>query len=186
MKTKTAVLMILSVIFIVILIGAALIFPKLSQAYEEDKNKSSFVQSNEMPASDFTVYDENGKEVSLSDSYGKPIVVNFWATWCGYCVKELPDFDALYKEYGDEIVFMMVDLPDGQRETESSARSFIKEKGYSFPIYFDLNGSASKAYVENGIPVTVFIDKNGNLSEKHIGMMNANTLRKYLEKMVGE
>ena len=186
MKTKTVVLITLSIIFIVLLIGVALIFPKLTEAFEKSTTKSSSGASAEMSAPDFTVYDTNGNKVKLSDNLGKPIVVNFWATWCTYCVKELPDFDALYEEYGDDVVFMMVDLPDGQRETESAARSFIKNNGYSFPVYFDLDGSAHNAYIESGIPVTVFIDSEGNLMEKHVGMMQENSIRENLEKLVGE
>lgn len=191
MRKKTVIILALSVLFVGVLIAVALIFPRLTELYEKSgKNpagESSFGGSqNKISATDFTVYDTSGNEIRLSDKTGKPTVVNFWATWCGYCVNELPDFDVLYKEYGNKVNFMMVDLPDGQRETESAARSFIKNHGYSFPVYFDLNGSASKAYVDGGIPVTVFVDKEGNILEKHIGMMHETSIREYLEKMVGE
>ena len=180
MKIKSIIT--ITVVFAMLLIGLAIVFPKISEKYE----KTKVGKTNKISATDFTVYDKDGKGVKLSDKKGKPVVVNFWATWCGYCVNELPDFDKLYEEYKDKVVFMMVDLPDGQNETKSGALSFVKQEGFSFPVYFDSDGSARKAYVENGIPVTIFIDKNGNLYNKNIGMMHESTIREYLDAMIGE
>ena len=69
------------------------------------------------PAPDFTVYDRNGQPVRLSDMFGKPIVLKFWASWCGPCRSEMPDFDEVYRLLGDEVVFMLVNLTDGEVET---------------------------------------------------------------------
>ena len=68
-------------------------------------------------APDFTVYDLEGNEVHLTDFFGKPIIVNFWASWCGPCKMEMPDFDVAYNTYKDDIVFLMVNMTDGSRET---------------------------------------------------------------------
>ena len=93
-------------------------------------------------APDFTVLDKDGNTVRLSEKFGKPIVINFWATWCPPCKQELPDFDKLCKEYGDRVVFMMVNLTDGYRDTVDGTKRFVSGKGYTFPVYFDKIGRA--------------------------------------------
>ena len=112
-------------------------------------------------APDFTVYDQAGNAVRLSDYRGTPVVLNFWASWCGPCRSEMPDFDAAYQELGEEIQFLMVNLTDGSRETVEGASEFVKEQGYSFPILFDSSYEASTAYQVFSIPTTIFIDAEG-------------------------
>ena len=184
---KRSTVIILCVTFVVVLVGVAIIFPMLSEKYTDENDDAASVDISDVSsATDFTVYNEGGKAINLSDKKGKPVVVNFWASWCVYCVKELPDFENLYREYKDRVDFMMVDLPDDRRETKSAALKFIEQNGYSFPVYFDMNGEAANAYVESGIPVTVFIDKSGNLYYKNVGMMHESTIREYLDAMLGE
>lgn len=136
-------------------------------------------------APDFTVTDKNGKKVSLSDYFGKPIIINFWASWCGSCRSELSSFDALSAEYNGDAVFMMVNLTDGYRDTVSGIKNFVADSGYTFPVYFDTSHNASGAYSVSGIPVTVFIGSDGNVVKKYIGPMSANTLRGYIETTIG-
>ncbi len=112
-------------------------------------------------APDFTVVDIDGNEIKLSDMRGKPVIVNFWASWCGPCKSEMPDFDEAYKKYGDEICFMMVNMTDGSSETVSTASKFIASKGYSFPVYYDTKMEAAIAYNVYSIPATYFIDSEG-------------------------
>lgn len=130
---------------------------------------------------DFTVTDADGGDVKLSDHFGKPIVVNMWATWCGYCVQELPDFESAYQTYGDEVDFMMVDAG----ENNATVEAFIAKNGYTFPVYYDLQGDAAVAYQVQGIPVTLFIDADGVLVKKQIGMLDAATLQKNIDKIIG-
>lgn len=102
------------------------------------------------------VEDKDGNTIRLSDFLGKPVIVNFWASWCGPCQSEMPDFDTFYTEYGDDIVFMMVNLTDGSRETKESAQKFIDENGYSFPVYFDTDLNGASTYGASSIPATYF------------------------------
>lgn len=136
-------------------------------------------------APDFTVLDKDGNTVRLSDKFGKPVVINFWATWCPPCKQELPDFDKLCKEYGDRVVFMMVNLTDGYRDTVDGTKRFVSGKGYTFPVYFDTKDNAASAYNVSSIPQTTFIDANGNIYTTRIGAMNEATLRIYLNALLG-
>ncbi|MCR5664358.1 MAG: TlpA family protein disulfide reductase [Oscillospiraceae bacterium] len=133
---------------------------------------------------DFTVLDVNGNAVKLSDAFGKPIVVNFWATWCGPCRSELGHFDELCAEYGDDVVFMMVNLTDGTTDTVESVKAFAAEYGYSFPLYFDTEYSGVYAYSVNAIPVTLFINADGTLHHQQIGSMDEDTIRGFIEEIV--
>ena len=113
------------------------------------------------PAPDFTVYDAEGKEWSLSDFKGKPVVINFWASWCGPCKSEMPEFEEIFKRYGDRVHFLMVNLTDGDQETVQSASEFISRSGYTFPVYYDTKSFAATAYSVSTIPATYFIDAEG-------------------------
>lgn len=134
-------------------------------------------------APDFTVTDMDGNKVKLSDYFGKPIVINFWATWCGPCKSELPAFNKLYGENKNDVVFLMVNLTDGYRDTVKSVNKFVADNNYSFPVYFDTEYSASDAFGVSGIPMTVFIDKSGALYDSHVGMISESALEDYLIKL---
>ena len=122
----------------------------------KDKNSTT-------PYKDFQLEDSNGNKVKLSDIKDKPIVLNFWASWCGPCKNEMPDFDEVYKEYGKDVEFMMVNLTDGAQETKNTAKSFIDKEGYSFPVYYDVDEEGARAYNVMSIPVTYFINMYGEI-----------------------
>ncbi|MBQ7378686.1 MAG: TlpA family protein disulfide reductase [Clostridia bacterium] len=147
-------------------------------SYGTDQQSTAAVQSGNAP--NFTVLDENGNSVKLSDFYGKPVVINFWATWCGYCVREMPDFDKAYAENPD-VVFLMVNVTDGVHETVDKATAFVQEQGFGFDIYFDTQGQATSAYRITGYPTTVFVNANGDVVAKEVGMISYETLIAGLE-----
>ena len=115
------------------------------------------------PAPDFSMVDWDGNETKLSDlvANGKPIILNFWASWCPPCIGEMPEFDKVYFENGDDIQFVMLNMTDGQRETKEIAEKFIIDQGYSFPVYFDIDQEGASLYGIRYIPTTVFINSSG-------------------------
>ncbi len=127
-------------------------------------------------APDFTVVDSEGNSVQLSDYVGTPVIVNFWASWCSPCKSEMPDFDAAYQQYGQDIQFLMVNMTDGSRETVESAKDFIADTGHSFPVFFDTELSAAMAYGVTSIPATYFVNAEGNLVAYGIGPLNLEAL----------
>lgn len=127
-------------------------------------------------APDFTVYDLDGNPVSLSDFFGKPIVLNFWASWCGPCKMELPDFQAVYDEVGSDVQFLIVNMTDGSRETVETASAYLADQGYTFPAYYDTQLSAAIAYGVSAIPCTYFIDAQGCAMARSTGAIDAQTL----------
>lgn len=133
---------------------------------------------------DFTVYDMDGNAVKLSDYFGKPIIVNFWATWCGPCKSELPAFDTMYAKYKDEVHFLMVNLTDGSRDTKESVTAFVNDGGYSFPVYFDTTMEAAYTYSAYSIPMTLLITSDGQLAHTQMGAMSEETLEQYIQTLI--
>ena len=172
--------------FVILIAGASVLYSRLSKdftpdAIVEDESQGQVSEEGEeqeqelQMAPDFTVYDTDGNPVNLSDYFGKPIVLNFWASWCGPCKAEMPDFEEVYQERGEDIQFLMVNCTGG-RETEKSAREFIENSGYTFPVFYDLDLDASMTYGTNSIPVTFFIDPDGHLVAYAQGTTSADVL----------
>lgn len=135
-------------------------------------------------APDFTVYDKEGNEVHLSDFVGKPIVLNFWASWCSPCKSEMPDFHQAYLDYQDEVQFLMVNMTDGSRETVESASAFIEEQGYEFPVFYDTDYDAALTYGAYALPTTYFIDAEGYGVAWAQSALSAETLQKGLDMIL--
>ena len=124
-------------------------------------------------APDFTMFDMEGNEVKLSDFLGKPVILNFWASWCGPCKMEMPDIQEFYELYGEEIHFLLVSVDD----SVDDAKAFIADAGYTFPVYFDTTSMGAYTYGASSIPLTYFIDANGDLAAYYPGAMTADILR---------
>jgi len=162
---------------VVLIVGAVLLYNNLSKGYAPEQLVTED-DGTDNTAPDFTVYDANGNAVSLSDMKGKPVVVNFWASWCPPCKAELPDFDEACLEHEGEVVFMMVNMTDGVQETLDAAQSYLAGTSFTFPVYFDSDLSAAYAYGVSSIPMTLFINAKGELVTFARGRIDADTLEK--------
>ena len=118
------------------------------------------------PAPGFTLTTQDGKQVSLADLKGQVVMINFWATWCGPCRKEMPLLDALYKRYS-KLGFTLVGV--NVEEDPSGAGAYLEETPVSFPILFDSNNEVSELYDVNAMPSTVMVDRQGNMRFLHKG-----------------
>ena len=123
---------------------------------------------------DFTVVDGNGNSVKLSDYVGKPIVLNFWASWCGPCKSEMPEFQQVYEDREQQVQFLMVNATVS--DTMADAKSFINQYGYTFPVVFDTRGEALYTYGVDAFPTTFFLDKTGEVRAYVVGAISKTTL----------
>ena len=207
MKKKIAWI-VLAVLLVALIGGASVLYDRLGSAYEVDQlatqapvapqteapaeteipNETETPEETEaqaetepMTAPDFTALDAQGNEVRLSDYFGKPIVLNFWASWCGPCKSEMPDFDEAYLAQGEEIQFLMVNMTDGSRETLDTAKSFVADSGYRFPVVFDVNQEAAMTYAVSSLPTTFFIGADGSMVAYAMGAIDGDTLQRGIE-----
>lgn len=113
------------------------------------------------PAPNFTVTDASGNSLSLDQLRGKPVILNFWASWSGPSVRELALFQQAYNDYKDDVHFVIVNTTSDNRETQETATSVLEDNGYTFPAYFDTDASAANPYKVTSLPTTFFIDAYG-------------------------
>ncbi len=182
---KKAILLLVILIAITsVLFGSLYAYDKLTQTQKTaEVTTSSEKQAKTESTSGFTVYDYEGNPCTLDDMLGKPTVVNFWATWCGPCTYELPGFNNLCNEYAGKVNFMMVNVEEGNERTVNMVYDFVQENNYTFPLYYDLSGEASREYSIRSIPMTLFIDSNGKIVEQHVGSMDEQTVREKIEAL---
>ncbi len=133
-------------------------------------------------AVDFTIKTFDGKEFRLSEHSGSPVLVNFWASWCGPCRLEGPMLEKLYKKYGKEgLVFVGVAIQD----SEKGSRAYIKANGWTFPAGPDSDGRLMDAYNVNGIPKTFIIRRDGTVGYIQSGVMPEDYLANKIEDILG-
>ncbi|WP_461205333.1 TlpA family protein disulfide reductase [Clostridium sp. DL1XJH146] len=115
---------------------------------------------------DFTLTDLEGNDVSLSDYKGKYVLINFWATWCHFCVEEMPDLEKFNNE-NEDIVVLAVNV----KESHAEAEKFVNDGGYTFTTLLDDKGTVSNDYLVAAFPTSYFIDKEGLFLGRVQGMM---------------
>ncbi len=120
------------------------------------------------PAPDFQLQDLDGNTISLSSLRGSPVMLNFWATWCGYCVEEMPLIEEVYQGWAGKppsVVILAIDI----KESLSKVRSFMEDYNLSFTALLDSDGSVAEKYGVRAIPTSFFIDKDGIVQDVKIG-----------------
>ena len=200
---KKVLFVILCIVLIGIIVGAAVVYDKL---YDDYTGKQSEIQTVDNDDSDkvidnasekteqdeggekdnivpdVEIFHENGSRVMLSEFFEKPVVLNFWATWCGPCKSEMPGFDNLYRKYGDRVNFVMLNVSD----TREQVSEFLSENGYSFPVYYDESQAATYTYGASSIPLTFVIDRGGELYGYQIGVLPEDALESAIKTVLGE
>ena len=130
-------------------------------------------------APDFTFTDlVTGRTMKLSDLRDKPVYLNFWATWCPPCVKELPHIQSKYEQYKDRIHFLAISV-DSEQEAPAQ---FISSKGYTFTVGYGNEREISRAYNIEAIPASYIIGTDGTIKAQIVGSMDEADLESVLQK----
>jgi len=128
----------------------------------------------------FELADLSGKKVSLESLRGKPVFLNFWATWCYPCRSEMPDLQDMYLKYGGQMHFLTIN----SQESANTVRKFVQENKYTFPVVLDSNGAVGGKYRVTGIPTTVILDAEGFVKANHVGAMRASDMEALILKVL--
>jgi Peroxiredoxin len=142
---------------------------EITEAVTEELQKIKILEIGDK-APNFTVQLVNGESVTMSDLNDKIVLLNFWATWCGPCVNEMPAFERLKNDGDNDLVIICINC----MEDKAKVDRFVKDKGYTFNIGYDEDGSIEMYYPTNGIPYTLVINK-GEIAEIYIGAADADT-----------
>jgi len=171
-KYKGAFLL-LGGLFVGVLLGLAVLFSGTGQPGSSARQLPPTIGS---PVRDFELPDLDGSSLSLSSLQDKPVVINFWATWCGPCKEEMPLLDQFAIDYSDEMVVLGVNFA----ESPDVVARFVKEERIGFPILLDESGNVNNLYFVRNYPTTFFIDGEGVLRAQHIGLLSEETLQRNL------
>lgn len=152
------------ILFLVFLVAASMMFFVLFK----DKSTQKEDDTGGLYAPLLEIRDEQtGRNLSLSDLENKVLFVNFWASWCPPCKEEMPSIESLYKDlYGNDNFKMITIL---YNESSQAGISYIKENGYTFPVYSDSKGNTATKFGVTGVPETYIIDKKGLLKKRVLG-----------------
>lgn len=145
--------------------------------------------SDVIPAIDFTLTDQYGNTHTLSDYKGKTVFLNFWATWCPPCRREMPDIQALYEKYSAEedpsVIILGIAAPElGQEQDEEGIAAFLEENGYTYPVVMDHGGQIFAGYGIYSYPTTMMIDKDGNVFGYATGQLSESMMQSIIDQTV--
>lgn len=135
---------------------------------------------------DAGVLTPTGNSTTLSAiAEGRPLVINFWATWCPYCVREMPDLSAIAQEYANKVSFAFVDVCDGKRERMEDAQAWLAENDFEqLPVYYDTELTASTSFGAYALPLTVVVSAEGEVVSSYTGTIDPDLLRGTLNTLV--
>ena len=132
-------------------------------------------------AIDFELETRTGDTLRLYNHDGKPTLINFWASWCPPCKKEMPDIQKAYEKYGDEVNFFMVDLTFN--DDIDAMNEYIEENQFTFPVLLDKTGDVMMDYQVMVIPTTYFVDANHVISHKVMGPMTSEHIQSIMDEI---
>ncbi len=194
---KKVLFTVLCIVFVFFLVGAVFIYNELYEDYtdsnfemqtvekdnnNDDESKNEEPEQNDESVPDVEFFDADGNSLMLSDFFDKPLVLNFWATWCGPCKSEMTGFNRLYDKYKDKVNFVMLNVSD----SEETAADFLEENGYRFPVYFDKTQIASYTYGASSIPLTFVMYKGGEIYGYQMGVLPEEALEEAIKTVLAE
>ena len=181
------------------LLSSALILSACSSTSDkkEETNKqtatSSTSENKAIQAFDFTAMDKDGKTVKLSDFKGKKVYINMWASWCGPCMREIPELEKTYQKLKDnkDIVFLSMTSPNDKefknQTPQDKGKDVIlnkaKELGVTYPVLFDVNDRFIINYAIRSFPTHIFINSDGTIGNRIAGAVTEESLTKEIEKL---
>ncbi len=133
-------------------------------------------------APNFTLTTMQGKKLTLSQFRGKPVYINFFASWCPPCQFETPDVEKMYKQYGHKITFIGVNLTFN--DSVPKLKQFVKKYGVTYPVMLDSKGSVTQMYNVMAIPTSIFVEPNGVIQTRYEGAMIAQQMQTYFTKLL--
>lgn len=146
----------------------------------QSEGQSSSHEIDLMKDYDFTLEDLKGNKVTLSELRGKKVYLNFWATWCTYCVKEMPDMEKLYQETKDsDLVMLAINVGEDKKTVED----FIAKQNFSFTVLLDTTGEVSQLYQVSGLPTSYFIDTHGHLANGATGTISLDKMKEIVNAL---
>lgn len=161
---------------IILMVMALAVGYTLYANMNKDKNNKIVVGE---PAPDFVLVDMEGNKHRLSEYKGQGVFLNFWATWCKPCEREMPYIENQYQQFKDQGVQVLA-IDSG--ETDLVVNRFIDRKGLNFPVMID-DGAVQATYGINPLPITFLIDKEGNVVRIHTGELTEETVRAFMEQI---
>jgi cytochrome c biogenesis protein CcmG/thiol:disulfide interchange protein DsbE len=126
--------------------------------------------------------DNNKTYMIASDKLQKPVVLNFWASWCGPCHTEAPDLNKLYEKYDDRIELYAVNATEV--DSVEGASGFVDQYGFEFPVLMDMEGEVAKLYQIQAFPTTYFIDSRGAIVDITLGSMTLEQMENKVKKIL--
>ena len=182
------------------LLSSALILSACSSGSSEKKEEtnkqtatSSTSENKAIQAFDFTAMDKDGKTVKLSDFKGKKVYINMWASWCGPCMREIPELEKTYQKLKNnkDVVFLSMTSPNDSEFKNQSPQdkgkdvilNKAKELGVTYPVLFDINDRFIINYAIRSFPTHIFINSDGTIGNRIAGAVTEESLTKEIEKL---
>ncbi len=186
MKDKRQKLAVISVgLLLVFSVITGLVKPYIKNKDLGTVDKNNSQQQDKVAVPNFEFMDGDGNVVEFDSFKGKPVVINFWGTWCPWCVHEMADFDKAVGEYGEDVNFLFLDVANNEEETPEKVEEFLREKGFdNITSYYDNPGYGIYMFGINSFPTTVYIDKDGYLYDAAIGRTNYDAIKAVVDSML--
>ena len=155
----------------------------VQQSTSSDENNTALsLKGQQLP--EFKMTTQKGILIASSELYDKPMLVVEWASWCPHCQKQLPIVQQMYEKYGEQINFVLLNMNEPDKETKESADRYIKEKGYTFPYYYDEDQSAADLLQVQTIPSMYFVTKKQEVKNVLVNHSDAESFSKELQTLL--